>query len=302
MTTVTTTGAIRGSFGTMGIERADKGAKAERNARRIKTTKAKPRMLLVDTTFPRRNTNFDVPGLYSCTYFRIKGVPGTTFDESGRKISSIEVSLSFEKEVREILESQGWTILESEMDGTAPRAIKGKSNLYLHPANFSGVCENAERESLFEVLKTASTFSCDIVNAYEEVHDMTDEQLMSHLQTIRLTVENDLLQALTTKRRSAYFSHTGVAGIVASIASGYKIKRLAIEGRRSHGGKDDTSPEIVNAFVSSVLTELINHGRVKASLTKNGSVYRTARHEELPFAGRNQQVGCNRTLGNLALS
>ncbi|MCL1842412.1 MAG: hypothetical protein FWF79_01220, partial [Defluviitaleaceae bacterium] len=96
---------------------------------------------------PDRNINADMPGKYSDTYFRIDK---NGYDSSGREDWSESTRTAYENEVSEILTANGWDLQESNRSGAAVTATKGKNFLYLHPQNFSGVCENSEREKLFE--------------------------------------------------------------------------------------------------------------------------------------------------------
>jgi|GEM_PF-4111419 len=125
-------------------------------------------------TFPRRNANFGIAGRFSNTYFRIDKIHGSNgYDERGGRLCRVHVKAEFDKEVKNILTALGWKIVEPKGNWTAARAVKGRNNLYLHPMNINGVCENAERELIFVAFKSAETFTCRTVNVYEEVFEET---------------------------------------------------------------------------------------------------------------------------------
>jgi len=128
------------------------------------------------TSMPEENINSDTPGKFSTIHFRIDG---NGYDGSGRMEWPKHIKAAYTNEVRDIFTSQGWAVIVPLRSSAAASATKGKSSLYLHPQDFSGVCENEERESLFQLLKAAKTFECRNVDVYHEVHDMSDEQLMA---------------------------------------------------------------------------------------------------------------------------
>jgi len=230
---------------------------------------------------PERHKNADVQGIYSDTHFRI-GKNG--YDGSGRTAWEESVKNAYQIEVNDILTAQGWTIVESDRTSTSPTAIKGKNFLYLHPQDFSGVCENTERENLFKAFQNAKTFSCQTVDVYREIHDMTDEQLTEKLNSEREIIEKELLEALTTKRSNLYITDVGYFGVCGNVAKQHSVKRLAIEGKKSFHGEDDTTDGICTTFVSDIFKSLVNEGKIVSSNTRHGTGYRTANKKELENA------------------
>ncbi len=231
--------------------------------------------LVIDMT-PPTNSNKDEAGEYSKTYFRID-TDAYHFDKG----FDANKEAAFAEEARKILESQGWTLIPPRFSSASPEAVKGNSHLYLHPMNFSGVCENDERKKLFEALKAARVFSCRGVDVYDEVFDMNDEQLDTKLQEEKDDIISELLEVLTTKRSNLYYTDVGFLGIGGRIAKRHSIKRLAIEGQRSNNGIDKCTDGICFTFVQAVMNELIEEGKIVSSETKNGLGYRTAKKGEL---------------------
>jgi predicted transcriptional regulator len=225
-------------------------------------------------TLPQKNPNYDVSNKYSNTYFRVFG---NGYDSSGQSVWQEHVKAAYDNEVRSIFMSHGWIVTETTNNASSARATKGRSNLYLHPQNFSGVCENMERERLFESLKNASTFKCRVVDVYEEIYDMTDEQLAELLERKRDVITSDLLEEFTTKRRNLYITDIGLFGVNGKIAKKHSVKRLAIDGKKSSSGKDDCTVGICLKFVSSIFDELVNNGKIVTAKTKNDLGYRTAK-------------------------
>jgi len=218
----------------------------------------------------RENANSDVPGRYSNTFFRITGNGYNT--DNWNEITG----KAYQDEICEILTSNGWTIHEPSMSAASPTASKGRSHLYLHPQNVSGVCENSEREQLFEALQTAASFTCSTVDAYREIHDMSDEQLLKNLNNERETIAQELLTVYTTKRSNLYIS----------ASPNYStIKRLAIDGKDGRHGIDRRTETICQDFVDGVRQSLLDSGRLVSSQTKGGIGYRAAIEKELKKLG-----------------
>jgi len=147
------------------------------------------------------NASVDVAGKYSSTYFRING---NGYDGSGRNPWPEHVEAAYTDEVVKILTAHGWDILEPIANHAAYTATKDRNTLYLHPQCFSGTCENAERERLFQSFRQAKTFACHNVDVYEEVFDMNDDELAVLLESKRDIIVAELIKALTTKRRNLY--------------------------------------------------------------------------------------------------
>ena len=225
-----------------------------------------------------RNSNSDVPGKYSDTYFRIGG---NGYDGSGGNPWPEHIQAVYEDEVREILIAQGWTVIGSKRSGSASTTTKDRNYLYLHPQSFSGVCENKERKTLFEAFKAAKTFVCRRVDVYDEIHDMTDIQLSELLQSKREAIKFELLEAFTTKRRNLYFADVGFFGVDGKVAKRHSLKRLAIDGKKSYDGVDECSDGICHTFVSGIFQELVSAGKIVTAQTKSGKGYRTAKNSDL---------------------
>jgi len=227
---------------------------------------------------PDKNINADIAGKYSDTHFRI-GKNG--YDGSGREDWNENTRIAYENEVSEILTANGWDVHKSERSGVSSTATKGRNHLYLHSQDFSGVCENFEREKLFEAFKDAETFDCRSVDVYREIFDMTDEELTELLNSARETIENELLEAFTTKRSNLYISSVGYFGVDGNVGKRHSVKRLAIDGKNSHNGEDRRTDGICATFASDVFKSLVDSGKIVSSNTKSGIGYRSANKKEI---------------------
>ena len=225
------------------------------------------------------DTNILTAGKYSDVHFRIRK---NGYDGSGHTEWNTEQREKYCTEVETIFISHGWIINKGrECDCVAATATKGKSSLYLHPQDFSGVCENTERERLFASFHDAVTFECELVNIYKEVFNMSDEQLIEKLERERDIIKQEILEVLTTKRKNLYICDTGYYGMCGNIGIEHAVKRLAIEGKSSFNGIDDTTEGICVTFANNIFQKLIEYGKIVSGNTKYGIGYRTAKPDEL---------------------
>jgi hypothetical protein len=206
-----------------------------------------------------KNINANVAGKYSNTHFRIDK---NGYDGSGRNQWSDGVRAAYEAELAAILTANGWRIEESDKLHSARHATKGRNFLYLHPQDFSGVCENSERESLYKALAKAETFVCHSVDVYAEVYDMTDEELAEKLSSEKDTIESELLEAFATKRSNLYITTVGAHGADGRIAKQHSVKRLAMGDKRSFNGVDSRTDGICVKFVGDIFRSLVDSGRI----------------------------------------
>jgi len=224
------------------------------------------------------NKHSERPGKFSNTYFRIDK---NGYDGSGREAWPLHIRLAFVDEVRKIFAAHGWTIAEPSVTNGCDTATKGRSHLYLHPQNFSGVCKNSERATLYEAFAKATTFVCRAVDVYEEIHDMTDEQLVEHLNGKRDVIEAGLLVEFTTKRRNLFITSPNLQGAVGNISKQHCRKRLAIDGKTSRYGIDDRTAGICYEFTYEAFSALVANGNIVIGKTRHGLGYRTATAADL---------------------
>lgn len=245
--------------------------KGQNNSNIAVPIKAEPPQISISIS--DSNLNVNIKDKYSNTYFRI-GNNGYQFngdwDETTMK--------AFEEEKAKILNKLGWSISPLKNLRTIAIATKGKSSLYLHPQNFSGVCENSEREILQNAFNDAQFFKCTGIDVYDEVFDMSDDMYLDKLEEQKEAIEADLLELFTTKQSNLYIN---LQAVEEKISSKYSIKRLAISEAPSYNGLDSRTKDICSSFVSDVVDELINSGKLVSSRTKRGLGFRAATKDEL---------------------
>ncbi len=174
---------------------------------------------------------------------------------------------AFKKESRRILQASGWTIHKGT-NGVCDTVTKGKQELYLHPMSFSGVVDEAEVPSLLEQLSTAKTFQCYHVDHYEEYTDLSDEEYRAGLEAKRDEITNFILENCRIKRTDRYI----VDPVAARVAKQFEICRLCDKNWHNSIGL---------RFVSELIDQLLQQGRMVTAETDCGPGIRTATAKEL---------------------
>jgi len=214
---------------------------------------------------------------YSNVYFRINknGYTGQGWSDEkmihGKWVSTLRQA--FSDEVERLFSTHGWTFHNSGRDCVCDTITKGRNSLYLHPQNFSGVCENSEIETIRGFLTGADTFMLQAVDIYEEIYDMSDAELTAKLDAEREMIRSEILATYVTKRRNLFVDGTGP---VMSIGRRHGVKRLAIANKSSHNGIDNCAVGICQSYAAGVFQELLDSGAIVSGKIKNGTGYRTS--------------------------
>lgn len=174
---------------------------------------------------------------------------------------------AFKTESREILQTLGWKLLKGR-DGVCDTVTKDQQELYLHPMSFSGVMDEAEVPSLLGRLAGANTFHCYHVDYYEEYSNLNDEEYWAALEAKRSEITEFILENCRTKRTNLYI----VDSVPDRIAQQFEICRLCDKDRRNSVGL---------RFVSELIDQLLQQGRLVTAETDCGPGIRTATVKEL---------------------
>ncbi len=180
--------------------------------------------------------------------------------------SSEPDAAAFEEESRHLFQELGWT-LHPGGHGIGDTVTKDRQDLYLHPTSFSGVMDEANIQPLQEELSKARTFRCYAVDCYEEYKDMSDEEYRAALEVRRGEITAFILEQCRTKRASLYI----VDPVAPYVAKKFEICRLCDRDRDNVG----------NRFVSEVIDQLLQEGRLVAAETTHGEGIRTATPKEI---------------------
>lgn len=174
---------------------------------------------------------------------------------------------TFKTESRRIFQVSGWTIHKGA-NGVCDTATKDQQNLYLHPTSFSGVLNENETPSLLDQLARANTFRCYHVDCYEEYSDLNGEEYWAALEAKRDEITNFILENCRTKRTDRYI----VDPVAVRVAQQFEICRLCDKDRHNSVGL---------RFVSELIDQLLQQGRLVTAETDHGPGIRTATAKEL---------------------
>lgn len=138
----------------------------------------------------------------------------------------------------------------------------------MHPTSFSGVMDENNIQQLQEHLLTAQTFQCYAVDYYEEYADLNDEEYRAALEAKREEITAFILEQCRTKRTNLYITDP----IALYFTEHFEICRLCDRDRHNAVG---------NRFMSELIHQLLQEGRLVSTKTANGVGIRTATTKEL---------------------
>lgn len=196
-------------------------------------------------------------GAYVNAHFRIR----TPSYDPCRLWKDEEID-AFDAESKALFDSLGWTMTEPRHNGSCATVRKGKSNLYLHPQDFSGEVLKSEVVAVAEALSHAETFSLITVDLYETVYDMTDEAYFAYLGSQEERIRAEIFKAAVTTRRTKFHRDYDVACHVAGIV---RLRRIGEDDGR-YGGAGKTANHILG-----IIDKLIGEGYLAAARSRSGS-------------------------------
>lgn len=174
----------------------------------------------------------------------------------------------FTKEKVAVFESLGWEIESPQYCMTI---TKGKSELYLHPHDFSGIMLKREIKEVAEAIAKAKTFTIRWVDVYKTVYDMSDSDYSSYLKTKRNETRKLLFNMCKTSRRNKYcYRYEATRKIAVMI----QLPRI---GCRS---VYDPNPMALE-YVNSVIDEMESEGYLFTAEYNGNEYVRTANKTEL---------------------
>lgn len=118
---------------------------------------------------------------------------------------------AFTADKLKVFQSIGWNVEKPEHGGYCMEVVKGKSDLYLHPQDFSGIVLKREVKQIAEALENNATFTIRWVDIYETVYDITDEEYTKYLAKKTKEVWTLLFENCKTPRRNKYFYRYSIA-------------------------------------------------------------------------------------------
>ncbi len=200
---------------------------------------------------------------YRKVYFRIQ----THAYGYGSGWSSEADETAFDNECRGLFQQLGWT-LHPGFNGCCDTVTKDRQDLYLHPFNFSGVMDEANIQPLQEQLSKVRTFQCYAVDCYEEYADLSDEEYRAALEAKCEEITAFILEQCRTKRTNLYITDP----VALHFAEHFAIRRLCDRDQHNAVG---------NHFMSELIDQLLQEGRLVSAETAHGAGIRTATAREL---------------------
>ena len=183
-------------------------------------------------------------------------------------------------EMIDLFSKAGWEVQPAERSSICPTVRKDGNELYCHPMELSGPCEEHLQEEVMTLLNFAE--NCQLVGVVvsDQVYSVSDEQYFQALNTVRGDIEKDLMSAFDTGSRMRFFP--GYYDKVDDVAYHYYIKTL---DRPTGISSDDPHMK----YIHNVFHDLIQQGKIicKANDT-HGKLYRTATGPELLELARKQ--------------
>ena len=211
--------------------------------------------------------NKDYENEYVNVYFRIdtKGYdyPDFSFTEEDRA--------AFNKDITKVFSLLGWTYEKPEISGACQTWHKGKSNLYLHPQNFSGEVLKNEVKTIAEALGNNNSFKLRWVDLYGTVYDITDEEYEAVLSKKDEEIRNAALEQCRTKRKTQFYY---LDGVVKNLSDKFRLNRIGIDDGK-HYGIGQTGKHITN-----IMYQLIEEGYIISARNNNGMLVRTLNKTE----------------------
>lgn len=213
------------------------------------------------------NPDKDYGNEYVNVYFRMdtKGYdyPDFSFTEEDRA--------AFNQNIIKVFSSLGWTCEEPKISGACQTWHKGKSNLYLHPQNFSGEVLKNEVKTIAEALEDNNSFKLRWVDLYETFYDITDEEYETILSEKNAEIRKVVLEKCRTKRKTQFYY---VVDIIRRIADKFRVPRIGIDDGK-HCGIGQTGKHITN-----IIYQLIEEGYLISAQNNNGMLVRTLNKTE----------------------
>ena len=179
----------------------------------------------------------------------------------------------FFSEMMDLFAKAGWEVYPPDRPSSCPTVRKGGSELYCHPMELSGPCEEHLQEEVHTLLNFAETCRLLSTEVKGQVYDISDEQYSKALESVKRDIEKEIIGAFRTKNKMQYYP--GYYDKLDEVADRYHVKTLT---RSLIISSDD--PHI--KYVKGVFQELLQQGKIicKANET-HGKMYRAATGPEL---------------------
>lgn len=165
------------------------------------------------------------------------------------------------QELQTLFASHGWEIAVPRTPGNCPEVKLRKMLLYCHPTQISGPVELEMIPVIEGILREGKEFRYYKADIYEDLLDITKEQLPEHYKkTWGKTMPGLLLDAFRTNRRNLYKSVDDVMGVILD-----KIRVKTVENQYPQAYNKDAVD-----FVKGHIDALIATGQLITATGKGG--------------------------------
>lgn len=185
-----------------------------------------------------------VPKLVN-VYFRIESGYVWGGDHPGM---SKEKEDAFFAEIRQLFTDTGYE-LKSIKYTECPGIVKEFTDLYCHPMDISGYCEENRIPEIEAILAKGTTFRHRCTDTYKQVYPYNREQEIEYYrQNFHDYIQNDLLSLFATKRRNLYKYQRE---ILEQVSNQIRIATIKHTAGVSYG-------DPCEAYVNEVYNELVD--------------------------------------------
>lgn len=213
------------------------------------------------------NPEADYGNEYSNVYFRIEAAgyqyPSFSFTEEDRK--------AFYTEIREVLEPLGWKSEKDTEEWGCIYIVKGKSNLYLHPQNFSGEVLKNDIKTIAEALQKHNTFFLRWVDLYDTVYDISDSEYEEYLNGKNEVIRKDLFANYGTTRTNKFYY---LFDVCKQLSEKYRLRRIGLNDGRNYGSSQTME------YIRKIIEEMIADGLLIGSENNGNRLVRSLNKAE----------------------
>lgn len=157
---------------------------------------------------------------------------------------------AFFAEMRRLFSEAGYEIKPSKYNG-GPSIVKEFIDLYCHPMDLSGFCEENRIPEIESILAKGTTFHHRCTDTYNQVYPYNREQETEYYRlTFREHIQTRLLSLFTTKRRNLYKSPREVIERL--------INEIHIDTIERTTGRSYANP--CEIYITELYKEMVNKG------------------------------------------
>lgn len=174
-----------------------------------------------------------------------------------------EIEFGYYRELRGLLESVGWNIIEPQTENPYPIAQKGEEWLELRPSYLHGAIGQETPKQIGKLFSMAKAFRYQRIEVLSQVVDLSGQQYLMKLKTQQEPMAKDILRLCNTKSEEDFVA---AEAIYKAIKNKYHIQRTGEFG-------EDV---ILKGVFKNLLSIMAIKGELQEGKARNGeSGYRS---------------------------